>query len=101
MFLFLLSSFVTGNGNGNVFPFPASNRPTVIYLCQVCSGPQFMVHVFNVATTSNGAIFYSVGASLSSLFIAGTIIFSSLVMDNLKNNMGPWPNLSGTEGFVF
>jgi hypothetical protein len=98
--MFLLSSFVTGNGNGNVFPFPANNRPTVICLCQVCIGPRFMAHVFKVATTSNGTIIYSVGASLSLLFIAGTIIFSSLVVDNLKDDMGPRPDLPGTEDFV-
>jgi hypothetical protein len=82
VFPFLSSSFVTGNGNGNVFPFPANNRPTVICLRQVCIciGPQFMAHVFKVATTSNGTIIYSIGASLLSLFIAGTIIFSSLVI---------------------
>jgi hypothetical protein len=60
-----------------------------------------MVRVFNVATTSNGTIIYSIGASLLSLFIAGTIIFSSLVMDNLKDDMGPRPDLPGTEDFVF
>jgi hypothetical protein len=60
-----------------------------------------MVHVFNVATTSNGTIIHSVGASLSSLFIAGTNIFSSLVMDNLKDDMGPQPDTPGTEDFVF
>ncbi len=57
------SSLETGNGNGNAFPFPANNRPTVICLFQVCIGPQFMVHVFKVATTSNGTIIYSIGAS--------------------------------------
>jgi hypothetical protein len=60
-----------------------------------------MARVFNVATTSNGTIVYSVGASLPSLFIAGTIIFSSLVMDNLKDDMGPRPEPPGTEDFVF
>jgi hypothetical protein len=60
-----------------------------------------MVRVFKVATTSNGTIIYSVGSSLSSLFIAGTIIFSSLVMDNLKDYMGPHPDPPGTEDFVF
>jgi hypothetical protein len=101
VFPFLSSSFITGNGNGNVLPFPASNRPTVICLCQVCIGPQFMARVFNVATTSTGTIIYSVSASLLSLFIAGTIIFSSLVMDNLKDGMGLWPDPPGTEDFVF
>jgi hypothetical protein len=67
----------------------------------VCIGPQFGARVFNVAITSKGIIIYSVGASLSSLFIAGTIIFSSLVMDNLKDDMGPRPNPPGTEDFVF
>ncbi len=60
-----------------------------------------MVHVFKVATTSNGTIIYSVSASLLSLFIAGTIIFSSLVMDKLKDDMGPRPNPPGAEDFVF
>jgi hypothetical protein len=60
-----------------------------------------MVRVFNAATISNGTIIYSVGASLLSLFIAGTIIFSSLVMDNLKDDMGPRPDPPGTEDFVF
>jgi hypothetical protein len=70
---------------------------TVICLCQVYIGPQFMVCVFNVTTTSNGTIIYSIGASLLSLFVAGAIIFSSLVMDNLKDDMGP----RGTEDFIF
>jgi hypothetical protein len=60
-----------------------------------------MVRVFNVATISNGIIIYSVGASLPSLLIAGTIIFRSLVMDNLKDDMGPRSDPPGTEDFVF
>ncbi len=60
-----------------------------------------MACAFKVATTSNGTIIYVVGSSLSSLFIEGTIIFSSLVMDNLKDDMGPRPDPSGTEDFVF
>jgi hypothetical protein len=60
-----------------------------------------MARVFKVATTSNGTIIYSIGSSLLSLFIAGTIIFSSLVMDYLKDDMGPRPDPPGIEDFVF
>jgi hypothetical protein len=60
-----------------------------------------MARVFKVATTSNGTVIYSIDASLSSLFLAGTIIFSSLVMDNLKDDMGTGPDPPGTEDFVF
>jgi hypothetical protein len=60
-----------------------------------------MVRVFKVETISNGTIIYSIGSSLLFLFIAGTIIFSSLVMDNLKDDMGPRLDLPGTEDFVF